>query len=135
MRRTSFVCETMSRKIFGSILIGMKYSESSIFVDFPSFKGLIYLIFLLIFLEFFAIKMLPKIFLDLVSPWCGYLKCFTRVGKHIEQKIRITPHLNQKLRTKKKKCRRSKDYQFFTVFSILFVLELISWKMQYLSNS
>ena len=78
--------------------------------------------------------MLPKIFLDLVSPWCGYLKCFTRVGKHVEQKIRIAPHLNQKLWTKMKKCRRSKDYQFFSVFGIFIVLESISWKIQYFSN-
>ena len=64
-----------------------------------------------VFEGFFEIQTSLENFLDILSPWYGYLKCSTRVGEHVEQKIRAVRHLNQKLWTKTKKCRQKKSYE------------------------
>ena len=59
----------------------------------------------------FEIQPAVENFLNIILPWCGYLKCSTRVGEHVEQKIKAIRHPNQKLWTKTKKCRQKKSFE------------------------
>ena len=85
--------------------------SKAIFIDFLIFKTKYYKEQPLVFEGFFEIQTSLENFLDIISPWYGYLKCSTRVGEHVEQKIRAVRHLNQKLWTKTKKCRQKKSYE------------------------
>jgi len=85
--------------------------QKRFFIDFLVFETENYKEQYPVFEGFFEIQTSLENFLDIISPWYGYLKCSTRVGEHVEQKIRAVRHLNQKLWTKTKKCRQKKSYE------------------------